>query len=59
MNYEHMSREDVAGLACENFHWIGTLISLAKTNSVHAETLLDIAEYLSDEQYANFDEMVK
>lgn len=54
--YDHMTRHDVATLACEQMHWVSTLISVAK-NSPHSETLLTIAEYLTDECYSNFDEI--
>lgn len=59
MNYEHMTRHDIATLARENLHWVGTLISLAKQNTHHADTLLDIVDYLLDDQYQDFDEMAE
>lgn len=58
MKYNQMTRHEVASLARENVHWISTLIRIAK-NSPHSETLLDIAEYLTDNQYADFDEMAQ
>lgn len=57
MSYEHMTKHDIASLARENLHWVSTLIALAKKNGAYADTLLDIAEYLSDVHYSDFDEM--
>ncbi|AWY19963.1 hypothetical protein LP123_05295 [Moraxella bovis] len=57
MSYDHMSKHDIASLARENLHWVSTLITLAKKNGAYSETLLDIAEYLSDTHYSDFDEM--
>ncbi|OPH36306.1 hypothetical protein [Moraxella equi] len=57
MSYDHMSKHDIASLARENLHWVSTLITLAKKNGAYSETLLDIAEYLSDTHYCDFDEM--
>lgn len=59
MSYDHMSKHDIASLARENLHWVSTLITLAKKNGAYSETLLDIAEYLSDSHYCDFDEMAK
>lgn len=55
--YDHMTRHDVATLAREQMHWVSTLIFVAKQNAHHAETLLAIAEHLTDEHYNDFDEM--
>lgn len=57
MSYDHMSKHDIASLASVHFTWIGTLVMLAKQNKAYSETLLDIAEYLSDEQFADFADM--
>lgn len=57
MSFEYMSRQDIAVLACASLHWINVLITLAKQNREHADTLLDIAAYLSDAQCIDFDEM--
>lgn len=44
-----------------SIEWVFCLISIpnpnAKKNGAYAETLLDIAEYLSDCHYSDFDEM--
>ena len=52
-----MTRHDVTALAREHMHWLGTLITVAKQDNAHADTLLRIAEYLVDYQYCEFDEM--
>lgn len=57
MSYEHMDKYDMATLACENMHWASTLIHLARQNKHHADTLLDIAGYLLDDQQIEFANM--
>lgn len=53
-----MTRHDIASLAREQMHWVSTLIVAAK-GSPYSETLLTIAEHLTDEQYTTFDEMAQ
>lgn len=57
MNYEHMGKYDMATLACESMNWASTLIHLAKQNKHYADTLLDIAGYLLDDQQIEFANM--
>ncbi|AKG10886.1 hypothetical protein [Moraxella bovoculi] len=57
MRYAHMTRHDVTALAREHMHWLSTLITVARQDNAHDDTLLRIAEYLADYQYCEFDEM--
>lgn len=57
MSYEHMDKYNMATLACESMNWASTLIHLARQNKHHADTLLDIAGYLLDDQQIEFANM--
>lgn len=57
MSYDVMDKYDTATLACESMNWASTLIHLARQNKHHADTLLDIAGYLLDDQQIEFAKM--
>ena len=49
-----MDKIELSRTAHEHFEWIATLLHLAKKEPLHANTLLDIAESLADEQASQF-----